>query len=140
MQAFEPQLDLWAISTYPFVAYRSAREIPADYYARLIEHTSKPLMVAEGGYTSENVANLRGAPQDQIIFLKAVHDQIGGRLRVWIYTVLSDFSLDSYAPFLKQQGLGRDMPTLGWFAHIGLRLADGTPKPGLSVWDSFRKR
>jgi hypothetical protein len=32
------------------------------------------------------------------------------------------------------------VPTLGWFAHIGLRLADGTPKPGLAVWDSFRKK
>jgi hypothetical protein len=140
IQAFEPQLDIWAISTYPFVAYRSASEIPADYYARLSEHTAKPLALAEGGYTSENVAQLRGTPQDQAGFLKAVHEQIGAKLRLWIYTVLSDFSLESYAPFLKKQGLGGDVPTLGWFAHVGLRLADGTPKPGLAVWDSFRKK
>lgn len=140
MQAFEPQLDVWAISTYPFVAYRSAREIPADYYSRLAGYTAKPLALAEGGYTSQNVGALRGTPQDQVRFLHAVNDQIGDRLRMWIYTVLSDFSLDSHAPLLKRQGLGSDVATLGWFAHIGLTEADGAPKPGLAVWDSFRRK
>lgn len=140
MQAYEPQLDAWAISTYPFVVYRSAGEIPADYYARLKERTTRPLIVAECGYTSENIQHLRGTPQDQALFLRAVHDQLGERLSAWIYTVLSDFSLESYAPFLKQQGLGGDIQTLGWFSHIGLRNSDGTPKPGLATWDSFRKK
>jgi hypothetical protein len=140
MRAYEPQLDVWAISTYPFVTYRSAREIPADYYARLKDKTAKPLMVAECGYSSESIQHLRGTPQDQVGFLNAVHDQLGPRLSAWIYTVLSDFSLESYAPFLKQQGLGGDIQTLGWFAHIGLRNSDGTPKPALGVWDSFRKK
>ena len=140
VEAYEPQLDSWAISTYPFVPYRSAREIPSDYYSRLLQHTSKQILIAECGYTTETVGNLRGTPQDQVRFLNAVHDQLGTRLQAWIYTVLSDFSLESYAPFLKKQGLGGDLPTLGWFAHIGLRLPDGTPKPGLAVWDSFRKK
>ena len=74
------------------------------------------------------------------MFLEAVHDQLGARLRLWVYTVLSDFSLDSYAPFMKQQGVGGDIPTLGWFAHIGLRTTGGIPKPGLAQWDSFRQR
>ena len=140
MEGFEPQLDVWAISTYPFVTYRSSREIPADYYAHLARRTEKPLMVAECGYTSEPVGSLQGTPQDQVGFLDALHDQIGGRLAAWIYTVLSDFSMESYAPLLKQQGLGADAPTLGMFAHIGLRTAEGAPKPALAAWDSFRTR
>ncbi len=137
-RAFEPRLDLWAISTYPYVVFSSARDIPGDYYARLAGMTKKPVAIAEGGYTSESVGALRGTPEDQALFLRAVHDQLGSRLDLWIYTVLSDFSLESYAPFLRQQGLGGDIPTLGWFAHIGLRTHDGTPKPALAVWDSFR--
>jgi hypothetical protein len=141
VRAFEPRLDAWAISTYPFAVYRSAREIPADYYARLTRDTGKPLVIAEGGYSSEPVQAMRGTPEDQVTFLRAVHDQLGSRLSLWIYTVISDFSIPSYAPFLKQQGLSAaDVTTLGWFAHIGLRTADGTPKPGLAVWDSFRSR
>ena len=138
MQAFEPQLDLWAISTYPFVKFPSAYGIPSTYYARLAARTAKPLIVAEGGYTSEEVAGLPGTPEDQIGFLNAIHDQIGSRLRLWIYTVLGDFSLDSYRPFLEQQGLGTQVSTLGMFAHIGLLTTDGVPKPGLVTWDSFR--
>ncbi len=28
--------------------------------------------------------------------------------------------------------------TLGLFAPIGLRKSDGTPKPAMSIWDSYR--
>jgi hypothetical protein len=141
VEAFEPRLDVWAISTYPFVAYRSAREIPSTYYSVQAGRTSKPIALAEGGYSSENVGSLRGTPEDQSRFLGAVHDQLGARLQFWIYTVLSDFSLASYAPLLKQQGLGSaDVATLGWFAHVGLRRSDGTPKPAMAVWDSYRGR
>jgi hypothetical protein len=140
VRAFEPQLDIWAISTYPYVAFASARKIPPTYYTRLAVQTAKPLMVAEGGYTSEKVSGLAGTPEDQVGFLNAIHDQIGSRLRVWIYTVLGDFSLDSYRPFLQQQGLGDEASTLGMFARIGLRTVEGLPKPGLAAWDSFRKK
>ncbi len=140
MEVFEPQLDLWAISTYPFIAYRSSREIPADYYAQLAARTQKPLAIAESGYTAQGVAALRGTPQDQAGFLRAVHDQLGGRLRLWIYTLLSDFNPESYAPLMKQQGLGGELSILGMFAHLGLRESSGTPRPGLAVWDAFRAK
>jgi len=140
VEAFEPRLDLWAISTYPYVALGSAAEIPADYFARLLARTGKPLAIAEGGFSSENIGTLRGSPEGQLQFLQAIHRQIGARLALWVYTVLSDFSLNSYAPSLRQQGLGEEVSTLAWFAHIGLRASDGTPKPALAAWDSFRGR
>ena len=140
VEAFEPRLDLWAISTYPYVALGSAAEIPADYFARLLARTGKPLAIAEGGFSSENIGTLRGSPEGQVQFLQAIHRQIGARLALWVYTVLSDFSLNSYAPSLRQQGLGEEVSTLAWFAHIGLRASDGTPKPALAAWDSFRGR
>ncbi len=31
-----------------------------------------------------------------------------------------------------------DIDTLGLFASIGLREFDGTPKPAMSIWDSYR--
>ena len=30
-----------------------------------------------------------------------------------------------------------DIETLGFFAALGLRQFDGTPKPALAVWDSY---
>jgi hypothetical protein len=51
IEAIEPMLDLWAISSYPFVALQSGEEIPGDYCTPLLARTDKPLAVAEGGYT-----------------------------------------------------------------------------------------
>jgi hypothetical protein len=139
VEQFEPNLDLWVISSYPFVIYQSGSEIPADYYTPLLTRTTKPLAVAEGGYTSEPVGFGSGDPQSQVDYLNAIHSQIGGdRLAFWIYLLINDFNLDSYARYMGH-GQEDDVNTLGMFASVGLTESDRTPKPALEVWDSFRK-
>ena len=140
VEVFEPNLDLWVISSYPFAAFDSASEIPADYYTPLLTRTDKLLAVAEGGFTSREVGPFHGNEQDQVDYLNAIHTQIGERLTFWIYLTLNDFNLDSYAKMMKKQGAGDDdVNTLGMFASVGLRQFDGTPKAALKVWDSFRE-
>lgn len=140
VEQFEPNLDLWVISSYPFVAFGSGADIPEDYYSPLLERTGKMVAVAEGGISSVPVGAFAGDEQSQVDYLEAIHDQLGGnRLRFWIYLILSDFNLDSYAEIMRQQGQGDDIDTLGWFAHVGLTTFDRTPKAALAVWDSFRK-
>ncbi len=140
VEMFEPRLDVWAISSYPFVIYRSGADIPADYYTPLLARTSKPLAVAEGGFASAPVGPVSGTPQDQVDYLNAIHSQIGGnRLAFWIYLLINDFNLDSYAKILNGRGQNGDVNTLGMFASVGLTKSDRTPKPALAVWDSFRK-
>ena len=139
IEVFEPQLDLWVISSYPFVIFQSAQEMPADYYAPLLTRTQKPLAVAEGGYTSKPVGAAKGTPDDQVDYLNAIHSQIGARLSFWIYLLINDFNVDSYAKFMKQQGAKSvDIDTLGYFASVGLTTFERAPKPALEVWDGFR--
>ena len=139
VEAFEPDLDLWVISSYPFVAFPSADEIPDDYYTPLLTRTDKPLAVGEGGFTSRPIGPFRGAPKDQVGYLTALHDQIGKRLAFWIYLLLSDFDPEEYAATMRDQGRGQvDIDTLGMFAAVGLRESDGTPKAALAVWDAYR--
>ena len=139
IEAFEPQLDLWVISSYPFVAFPSGEAIPEDYYTPLLDRTSKPLAVAEGGYSSAPVGPFPGAPQDQVDYLEAIHTQLGPRLRFWVYLLLNDFDRDSYAAVMRANGVGEaDVNTLGLFESVGLRLSDGTPKPALALWDQLR--
>jgi hypothetical protein len=138
VEAFEPRLDLWVISSYPFGAFQSAAEIPVDYYTPLLERTGKPLAVAEGGYISEPVASFEGSRQGQVDYLNAIHEQIGGRLIFWIYLILNDFDPESYNKWIRDHGGGTDIGGLGLFASVGLREQDGTPRPGLAVWDAFR--
>jgi len=139
IEVFEPQLDLWVISSYPFIAFRTGAEIPADYYTPLLSRTDKPLAVAEGGFISKQTGQLPGNPQDQVDYLNAIHSQLGERLDFWIYLLLSDLNEGSYARFFRQQGMKEnDITTLGFFVNVGLLEKDGTPKPALQVWDSFR--
>jgi hypothetical protein len=138
VESFEPKLDLWVISSYPFVIFQSGADIPADYYSPLLSRTLKPLAVAEGGFSSEPVGAFPGTAQDQVDYLNAIHTQIGGRLKFWIYLLLNDFNLDSYARIMKQNGQEEDIGTLGMFAFVGLTKADRTPKPALELWDRFR--
>lgn len=141
IEIFEPQLDLWVISSYPFAVYRTGAEIPADYYTPLLDRTAKPLAIAEGGFVSKPTQNLPGTPQDQLDYLNAVHAQLGGpRLKFWIYLLLTDLDADSYANFFRQNGIkDADINTLGYFVNVGLQEKDGSPKPALALWDSFRK-
>jgi hypothetical protein len=139
VEQFEPNLDIWAISSYPFVIFSSGADIPADYYTPLLARTTKPLAVAEGGYSSEPVGPFHGDAQSQVDYLKAIHSQIGGdRLAFWIYLLINDFNLASYASLMNEKGQGTNINTLGMFAFVGLTKSDRTPKPALAIWDSFR--
>jgi hypothetical protein len=140
VEQFEPNLDLWVISSYPFIIFPTGADIPPDYYTPLLARTAKDLAVAEGGYTSEPVGSFPGAEQSQVDYLEAIHDQIGGeRLAFWIYLLINDFDLDSYASIMEDQGQGDDISTLGMFASVGLTTAGRDPKPALATWDSFRR-
>jgi len=148
IEAFEPNLDLWVISSYPYFVFNNGTEIPADYYTLLLSRTlrqaqggaDKPVAVAEGGFSSRDVGPIRGTPEDQVAYLNAIHAQLGSRLVFWVNTLLNDFNLDSYAEQMKKEGRDpQDALSLGAFAYIGLRNSDGFPKPALEVWDGFRE-
>ena len=140
VEVFEPNLDVWAISSYPYFIFPSGADIPADYYTPLLARTDKPIAIAEGGFSTQTFGQMKKTPEDQVAFLNTVHDQLGGRLVFWVNTLLSDFNLDSYAEQMKKDGRDpKDAEMLGNFAYIGLQNFDGTPKPALEVWDSFRK-
>jgi hypothetical protein len=136
VEAFEPELDLWVISSYPYITFGSADQIPADYYTPLLTRTDKPLAVAEGGWISEDFQHIKATPEDQVGYLNAIHDQIGPRLDFWIYLLAQDLNLESYRKLIK----GRDLETLGFFTTVGMITTDGTPKPALDVWDSYRSQ
>lgn len=139
IELFEPELDIWAISSYPFVAFDTAADIPEDYYAPLLARTDKQLAVAEGGFISRPTGPFLGTPQDQVDQLAAVHDQIGSRLGFWINLILDDFDPAAIADPMREQGRSEsDITTLGLFASIGLRQHDGTPKPAMAIWDGYR--
>ena len=139
VEVFEPHLDLWVISSYPYFMFPSAADLPADYYSRLLTRTSKRVAVAEGGWTSIDLGSIHATPADQVGYLNAIHSQIGERMAFWVYLLLNDLDLDSYLAAMQGQGVSEaDMQTLAFFASIGLREMNGAPKPGIITWMNFR--
>jgi hypothetical protein len=140
IEQFEPDLDLWVISSYPFVSFTSGSEIPVTYYSPLVDRTPKPLAVAEGGYLSRPTGPFPGDEQSQVDHLMAVHDQIGPRLEFWINLVLDDFDPNAIADPMREQGRAEsDIEGLGIFSSIGLRAVDTSPKAALAVWEQYRR-
>ncbi|RKX90283.1 MAG: hypothetical protein DRZ90_16460, partial [Spirochaetes bacterium] len=134
IEIFEPRLDLWAISSYPYITFDNASDIPDDYYSRLLTRTDKELAVTEGGWISEDFKHLTATVEDQEGYLNAIHQQIGDRMAFWIYLLIQDINIESYSKYIK----GADLETLGFFTTVGLISENGTPKPALSLWDRFR--
>ena len=139
VQIFEPRLDVWAISSYPYFVFNGGTPIPEDYYTPLVERTDKPLVIAEGGFTSRSVGPIQATPADQIGYLNALHEQLGDRLELWTYILLNDLNMEAVGEAMRAQDRGgEDLETLSLFANVGLRQADGTPKPALEVWGRYR--
>ena len=141
VEAFEPELDILALSSYPYFVFPSGADIPADYYSRALQHTDKPIAISEGGWTSRDLGNIHATPEDQVAYLNAIHEQLGSRLAFWVYLLLNDFEMESYSKAFSEQGVSAaDLNTLSMFASLGLREMDGTPKPALAVWIGFREK
>jgi hypothetical protein len=141
IEAFEPNLDIWVISTYPYFVFNNGTSIPPDHYTSLLTRTDKPIGIAEGGFSSQAVGQIHVLPEDQPAYLNAVHAQLGPRLVFWVNTLLNDLNLDSYAGQMKKDGRNpQDALALDAFAHIGLRYSDGSPKPALETWKEMRSR
>ena len=136
IEAFEPRLDLWVISSYPCL-WLGGRPPGAGYYAPLTRRTTRPLAVGEGGCASRGTPRHPGSDRNQTAYLDAIADQLGPRLEFWIYLLYNDLDLDAYREAV---GSGRDLQTLELFARMGLADEKGRPKPALETWDRSRRR
>jgi hypothetical protein len=130
LKAFEPRLDVTAISTYPSFAFTSAAAIPSNYYSQLSAFTDHPIVIAEMGYASAaGPQGLNsGTERDQDAFLKrALADAESLRMPLVVWFAGWD---PSYA---------KDTP-LSVFQHIGLRNGDNSVKPAWQTWSEAARR
>lgn len=123
---FDAKMDLLAITTYPNFAFKSVDDIPADYYAQLRQHTTKPIVFAEAGFSSEPADGASGSESEQAAFLRrlfAEADALSARFLVWYFAADPHYEMPSPA-----------------FQHIGLLREDGRKKQAWQVWQENRRR
>jgi len=116
--------DVLGITTYPWKKYATPRELPADYYTRLLRYTTKPIGFTEIAWSSDPAQG--GSEQEQVDYLMRFFELTKGmELELVNWAFLHDLPESSVTGFVVQR------THLG----LGLRNYDGSPK---RVWDYFR--
>lgn len=124
MLHFEPKMDILAVTTYPSFVFAAPDDIPPDYYDQLRHYSDVPTGIAAMGYSSgpgRDGIN-EGTEEEQQAFLRRVlrdARQLNMVFAVWFAS--------SDPPFVQE-------PPLDLLQYIGLRRADGSPKPAWQVW------
>ena len=125
LRAFDPKLDLIAISTYPSFAFKSASAMPADYYSQIQAFADgKPVAIAEMGYSSAAGSQgiNDGTEADQQAYVQRMLLEAAALKMpfiIWFAGWDPSFAADS--PY-------------SVFAHIGLISSDNKDKPAWAVW------
>jgi hypothetical protein len=125
-----PFMQELGLSSYPYLAHFTRPEdIPTDYYARLANGRTLPLMVTEGGWTSVTLDSIVSSPDLQrryIVNQARILDACNASAVFQL--TFTDIDLSGYTP--AQQA------DLSVFAHLGLVDVNLVPKPALNAWDS----
>jgi hypothetical protein len=127
---FASRMDLFAVSTYPNLAYSDPEQIPADYYLQLAAYTDLPIAIADMGYSSGPVRNglTESSEGQQAAFLRRTLDdaqRLGMPLVVW---------------FVGQDTTFTGEPPFDLLQHIGLLRQDGTKKGAWREWERTARR
>jgi len=131
-----PFIQELGLSSYPFLAsFAQPEDVPDNYYSRLVEGRSLPVMVTEGGWTSVTLDSIVSSPDKQrryILRQMEILDQ--ARATAVFQLTFTDLDLVAHPP-----PPGSILPL---FAHLGLVDINLNPKAALAAWDAafFRQR
>ena len=126
-----PFNQVLAISSYPYFLFPDPDQVPLDYYARLLNGRSIPVMVVEGGWTSASFGTVQSSPAKQARYLRRQERLLDSAKAVAVFQ-LTYADLD-VSLFPQSSGL---LP----FAQLGLVDTELRPKAALATYDSIFAR
>lgn len=128
-----PFVQELGLSSYPYFAFSEAKDIPDEYYSRLVEGHSLPVFVSEGGWSSYVVNTFQGSKEKQKDYI-ARQEQLLDKAGAIAVFQLTFTDIDTTAlPAGTPGGINA-------FAGIGLVDITMQAKPALDAWDSAFKR
>lgn len=119
---FEPKLDAVAFSTLPFPVFYRPIQIPENYISQIQDHTSRPIVLSEIGWTTSTDAGSDEQQQRDYIAVMARQAMRTPQLRVMAWTILFD------------AGDGSIFDAFPAFKYLGLLTPDSVPKLGFTTW------
>jgi hypothetical protein len=129
----EFDVDVFGLSSYPSFFFESPTDIPDDYFRRMHVAAGKPVILFEGGWSSdplgqgESPATL-AAQAAYVQRLFELLDLVEAELAILL--LFADMDLDAYAAAAP----GLNVDGLKAFSKMALVRSDLSPKPAFEVW------
>lgn len=121
------------LSSYPYFAFDDPDDVPDDYYTRVLEPTSLPAFVAEGGWSSASVGAGTGSEQKQARYVARQGELLDSIDAVmWLHLLFADPDLTTWP-----QPIPANLPL---FTNIGVTNSDFSAKQALAAWDALFAR
>ena len=129
-----PFMQALGISSYPYFVYPDPDDVPVNYYFRLLNGRTMPLMVVEGGWTSASVGSVVSSLEKQARYLRRHEKLLDSAKAIAVFQLtFTDFDISSFPP----QPPGSSLPL---FASLGLVDVNLNAKPALATYDSIYAR
>jgi hypothetical protein len=121
-----PFAQILGLSSYPYLGgFAEPESLPSNYYSRLVEGAPLPVMVIEGGWSSDTAATVPSTPDRQRRYITRHARLLDAAQAVgWFQITFTDLDLGYFPPSIEP------------FAYLGLVDANLMPKPALSAWDA----
>lgn len=130
-----PFMQVLAISSYPYFFYPDPDQVPLDYYVRVANGRSLPIMVVEGGWTSASVnGSIQSSLQKEAKYLRRQERMLDSARAIAVFQLTyTDLDISAYQPLPANSIL----PLFASLGHVDVNLS---PKPSLATYDSIFAR
>ena len=130
-----PFADVLGLSSYPYLGgFADPEAIPLDYYSRIPQGTTLPVLVVEGGWPSVSVGSVVSSPAEEARYITRQERLLdSARAKGVFQLTFYDLDLRGFPP----QPPGSILPL---FTHLGLADSAMHAKPALAVWDGVFRR
>ena len=130
-----PFMNVIGLSSYPYLGgFTDPDQIPLDYYTRVSDSRSLPVMVVEGGWPSASVRGVfSSSAETQARYIARQSQLLDAANAIGVFQLsFTDLDLGSFP---------KPVPAiLPLFATLGLVDSDLRPKPALAIWDKVFAR
>src|SRR6266550_7268650 len=129
-----PFVEALGLSSYPYLGgFADPESIPLDYYSRIGQSATLPVLVVEGGWPSVSVGSVVSSPMEEARYITRQERLLdSARARGLFQLTFYDLDLSANPP-----PPGSILPL---FTHLGLADSALHAKPGLAVWDGVLGR
>jgi hypothetical protein len=129
-----PFMEALALSSYPYFVYTDPDDVPLDYYTRLANGRTLPVLVVEGGWTSASVGSVQSSPAKQASYLRRQAELLDAAKAVAVFQLTyADIDLANFPP----QPPGSILPL---FAQLGVVDTRLQAKPALATYENVFAR